>query len=79
MEPHRTTTNHPSARRRGRAGAAGTGRGIREGGSETILLLEDDSALHDLEREGAGHQVLAAAQPEEALAAVCDSPDRIDW
>jgi CheY-like chemotaxis protein len=52
-----------------------------KGGSETILLLEDDPALRELEQElleGAGYRVLVAKQPEEALAAVFDSPDRID-
>jgi two-component system, cell cycle sensor histidine kinase and response regulator CckA len=52
-----------------------------KGGSETILLLEDDPALRELEQElleGAGYRVLVAKQSEEALAAVFDSPDRID-
>jgi CheY-like chemotaxis protein len=52
-----------------------------KGGAETILLLEDDAALRELERElleGAGYRVLVARQPEEALSAVFDSPDPID-
>jgi signal transduction histidine kinase/CheY-like chemotaxis protein len=43
------------------------------GGSETVLLVEDDPGLRELEQvmlEGAGYDVLAAGSASEALAAV---------
>jgi signal transduction histidine kinase len=48
------------------------------GGSETILLLEDEHSLRDVIREfleGAGYTVIDCARPEQALSAA-ESPDR---
>jgi len=51
------------------------------GGSETILLLEDDTALRGLVRELlelAGYTVLVAADPEGARAVVSSHPGPLD-
>jgi DNA-binding NtrC family response regulator len=43
-----------------------------QGGSETILLVEDEAAVRQLARRvlaGAGYRVMEAADPHEALAA----------
>jgi two-component system cell cycle sensor histidine kinase/response regulator CckA len=50
------------------------------GGSETILLVEDEAAVRRLARrvlEGAGYRVMEAAGPQEALAVARGTPDAI--
>jgi signal transduction histidine kinase len=51
-----------------------------EGGSETILLVEDEGAVRQLARrvlEGSGYRVLEAAGPQEALAVARATRDPI--
>jgi two-component system, cell cycle sensor histidine kinase and response regulator CckA len=51
-----------------------------QGGSETILLVEDEVGVRQLARlvlEGAGYRVMEAAGPQEALAAARGSGDAI--
>jgi PAS domain S-box-containing protein len=62
------------------AGTSGAGLPPR-GGSETILLVEDEIAVRQLARrvlEGAGYRVLEASGPVEALAVARSVPDSIE-
>ena len=52
-----------------------------EGGSEAILLLEDEPALRELVREvlqGAGYKVVTGATPQEALRAALAAGSTVD-
>ncbi|MBD3277579.1 MAG: PAS domain S-box protein [Candidatus Aegiribacteria sp.] len=54
---------------------------MEEGESKTIIITEDDENVRNLTREilmEAGHEVIAAANGEEAVLLITDSPESVD-